>query len=58
MVMAQIVVPLVIPGQNHIYALMLTIELEILVPSWAISNDPVHHASTPAWEKLVILDQI
>ncbi len=58
MVMEQIVIPLVVPSQNHVYVLMLTVELETLTPSWAMSNAHVHHASTHAWEKLVILDQI
>ncbi len=58
MVMEQIIVPLVVPGQNPIYAFMVTIELETLAPSWAIFNVLVHRTFAPAWEKLVILDQI
>ncbi len=58
MVMEQIVVPLVVPGQNPILILMLTIKLETLAPFWAISNVPIHHTFELAWEKLVILDQI
>jgi hypothetical protein len=47
MAMEQIVVLLVDPCQNLVFALLLTIELETLAPSWAISNAPTHLISTP-----------
>jgi hypothetical protein len=45
------------PSQNLIYVPLLTIELETLAPSWAISNAPTHLISIPAWERYVVLDQ-
>jgi len=40
MVMEQIVILLMDLGQNPAYAPLLTIEVETLIPSWAISNAP------------------
>jgi hypothetical protein len=51
MVMEQIVIPLVDPSQNLIFAPLLTIELETLAPSWTISHALAHLTSTPTWEK-------
>jgi hypothetical protein len=57
-VMQQIVKLLVDPSQNHVYVLLLAIELETLVLSWAIFNAPTHLIFVPTWERLVVLDQI
>jgi len=45
--MEQIVVFLVDPGQNPVSVPLLAIELEILAPSWAISNVLAHLISIP-----------
>jgi len=37
---------------------MLAAKLETMAPSWAIFDFPTHLISTPAWEKLVVLDHI
>jgi hypothetical protein len=37
---------------------VLTIDLETLALSWAISNTLAHQTSPLTWEKLIILDQI
>jgi hypothetical protein len=58
MVMEQIVVLIVDPGQNPIYVPLLIVEFETLTPSWAIFDAPTHLTSVHAWEKLVVLDQI
>ncbi len=58
MVMEQIVIPLVDPSQNLIFAPLLTIELETLAPSWTISHALAHLTSTPTWEKWVVSNQI
>jgi hypothetical protein len=34
---------------------LLVVELEILAPSWAISNVPTHLMSTLTWERFVVL---
>ncbi len=52
------IVLLVDPGQNLVFAPMLVVELETLAHSSAISNAPAHVISTPTWEKLVVLNQI
>jgi hypothetical protein len=54
MVMEQIIVLLVDHGQNLVSVLLLTIDIETLAPSWAISNIPTHLTSVPAWEKWVV----
>jgi hypothetical protein len=51
MVMEQIVVLMVDPGQNLVFAPLLTIELETLAPSWTISHALAHLTSLPTWEK-------
>jgi hypothetical protein len=56
MAMEHIVVLLVDPTQNPIFAPLMTIELKILAPSWAIFDAPIHLTSALAWEKLVVLD--
>jgi hypothetical protein len=57
-VMEQIVVLMVDPGQNPIYVPLLIVELEILASSWAIFYTPTLLTFAPTWEKLVVLDQI
>jgi hypothetical protein len=44
--MEQIVVLLMDPSQNLVFIPLLIVELETLVPSWAISNVPTHLTST------------
>jgi hypothetical protein len=56
--MEQIIVLTVDLGQNLIFIPLLIVKLEILAPSWAISDALVHLTSTFAWEKLVASDQI
>jgi hypothetical protein len=58
MVMAHIVELLVDHDENHVSTPLLIIELETLVPFWAISDTLAHQTSVLAWEELVILDQI
>ncbi len=58
MVMEHIVVLLVDTCQNHVFIPLLTIELETLVPSWAIFDTPTHLTYVHAWEKWVVSDQI
>jgi hypothetical protein len=49
---------LVDPCQILVFVPLMTIVLEIMAPSWAISDVLAHQIFAPTWEKLVILDQI
>jgi hypothetical protein len=50
-----IVILLVDPIPNLVFAPLLTIEFKILALSWAIYDVPVHLISNPAWERSVVL---
>jgi hypothetical protein len=54
--MEYIIILLVDLDQNLVLAPLLIIELEILVPSWAIFDAFVNLTYTFAWEKWVVLD--
>jgi hypothetical protein len=54
--MEQIVVLLVDPGQNPIFAPLLNTELKTLVPSWAIFDALAHMTSIRAWVRLDLRD--
>jgi len=56
--MERIIVLLVDPSQNLVSIPLLTVKLETLALSWAISDVPTHLISTRTWEKLVVLDHI
>jgi hypothetical protein len=58
MVMEHIVVFLVDLGQNLVFTTLLTIKLETLALSWAISNAPTRLTSTLTWEKWVVSNHI
>jgi hypothetical protein len=55
-VLEQIVVLLVDLGPSLISTPLMVAKLEILIPSWAISNALAHLISTFAWERFVVLD--
>jgi len=57
-VMEQIVVLLVDPNQNLVFAPLLIVKLKTLAPSLAVFDVPTHLISIPTREKLVVLDQI
>jgi hypothetical protein len=56
--MEHIIVLLLDPNQNIIFASLLTTEFETLTPSWAISNSLTHLTSAPTWEKWVVSNKI
>jgi hypothetical protein len=56
--MELIVVLLVDPSQNPAFAPLLTIKVETLAPSWAISDALAHLTSTPTREKWVVSNHI
>jgi hypothetical protein len=56
-VLKQIVVFLVDPGPSLVFAPLLTIELEILVPSWAIYDVLAHLIFVPTWKRFVVMNQ-
>jgi hypothetical protein len=56
--MEHIVVFLVDLGQNLVSIPLLTIKLETLPLSWAISNAPTRLTSTLTWEKWVVSNHI
>jgi len=51
--MEHIVVLLVDPSQNHVFAHLLVVEVETLAPSWAIYNFLAHLIFVPTWERLM-----
>jgi hypothetical protein len=56
-VLEQIVALLVDLGPSPVSTPLLPAELEIMAPSWAISNVHVHLISIFSWERSLVLDQ-
>jgi len=55
MVLEHIVVLLVDPGPDLVFAPLLVIKLKILAPFWATSTSLAHLIFAPAWERYVVL---
>jgi hypothetical protein len=56
--MEQIVILLVDQGQNHVFPPLLIVELELLIPSWAIYDARAHLIFDFSCKGLMVLDQI
>jgi hypothetical protein len=58
MVMEQIVILLVDPGQNLVFVVLLTTKLKTLAPSLVLSNVLAHRTFALTWEKWMVSDHI